>query len=108
MSKPTDNQELCQLLEVAAVAQNLNARGVGLLSRAQVRAAIGQGAKGLSNALIVNLQRKVVVEMERQVLQLVADQIVSNIRPSFPHVAVQLRRGRVLTVRLDGLIEEIE
>ncbi len=108
MDVQTDKRTLYPSLKAAVVSHKLSTRGVELLSPAQVRMAIGQGAAGSSITLIRNIQRKAAVEMRREELQSAADWILSRLRTQFPDAEVGVKRNRVVQVWLDGEPKVIE
>lgn len=104
----SDKRILYESLKAAIVSQKLSVRGLELLSPAQVREAIGQGARGRSLTFIGNMQRRLVAEMRREELQSAADWILSRIVTQFPKAEVTVRRNRIVQVWLDGKPEETE
>ncbi len=79
-----------------------------LLDVKAVRTLIGEKARGMSQTLIRNMQRKALVELKRAELQSAADWILSRILSQFPGAEVKIRRGRVIELWLDGVPEEVE
>lgn len=99
----TDKRALYESLKIAVGLQKLSTRGVELLSPGQVRTAIGPDAKGLTNTLVRNMQRKLVREMERAESQSAADWVISRIFTQYPNAEVGVKRGRVLQIWFDGV-----
>ena len=89
-------------------AGDVKHQALELLTTKEVKAVIGGKADGLSNTFIGNMQRKLVRKMQHEELQSVADWVLSLITSQYPNAEVDIKRGRIVQVWLDGKPEVVE
>lgn len=94
--------DIYDLLTTSVNTGSIESRTLETLSIEEVKKLIGKEADGLTNTFVGNIQRRLIKKMDQAAAQLIADWIISSVQVQFANAEIEIKRGNIVKIWLDG------